>query len=313
MRIVVTGGAGFIGSTLVDRLLENGHSVVVVDNLSSGTMENLKDACAFGGDRFTFCNADIRSKETRDLLIEARADLVFHLAAQMDVRVSVADPAFDTDVNVIGSINVLEGCRRSGTSRIVFASSGGTIYGDLPDEAFPAREDGPQLPLSPYGINKKLMLDYLRAYEQMYGLSYVALALGNVYGPRQDPHGEAGVVSIFGQRLLSGLPCTIFGGGLTTRDYVYVDDVVDAFIKATSAPSGLYNVGSGIEVTTLDVYRTLANAANVDLEPEYAPPRIGELHRVWLDVNKAQKGLRWSPSTGFAEGCARTISFIRSQ
>ena len=245
--MLVTGGAGFIGSTLVDRLLAEGHTVDVVDDLSTGSLANLSDARAAAGHQLTVHQMDVRSAEVVELMARRRPEVVFHLAAQADVRVSVTDPVFDADVNVIGTLRVLEGARRAGVGRVVFAASGGTLYGEPDASELPLKESLPQRPLSPYGVSKKAALDYLVAYRELHSLEFSALALANVYGPRQDPHGEAGVVAIFAERLLRGAPVTIYGDGEQTRDFVYIDDVVDAFVRgttkggdccATSAPAG---------------------------------------------------------------------------
>ncbi|CAN5732894.1 UDP-glucose 4-epimerase [soil metagenome] len=255
MRALVTGGAGFIGSTLVDRLLAEGHAVDVVDNLSTGSLANLADARADRRHELSVHQLDIRSPELVDLLVRRRPEVVFHLAAQADVRVSVARPVFDAEVNVVGSLNVLEGARAAGARKVVFASSGGTIYGDPDPADLPVTEAHPQQPVSPYGVAKKVVGDYLHAYRVLHGLEFTALALANVYGPRQDPHGEAGVVAIFAGKLLAGEPCTIFGDGSQTRDFVYVDDVVDAFVRAASRGTGvLCNIGTATETSVLHLY-----------------------------------------------------------
>ncbi|MGI8710945.1 MAG: NAD-dependent epimerase/dehydratase family protein, partial [Acidimicrobiales bacterium] len=222
MRALVTGGAGFIGSTLVDRLLAEGHEVDVVDDLSSGSMANVADARSNPDHVFHLHRLDVRDASLVELIERRRPEVVFHLAAQIDVRTSVADPVLDAMINVIGSLNVLEGARRAGSHKVVFASSGGTIYGAPGGDDLPVKESYPQRPISPYGVAKKAVGDYLHAYREVHELEYTALALANVYGPRQDPHGEAGVVAIFAGRLLAGEPCTVFGDGAQTRDYVYV-------------------------------------------------------------------------------------------
>ncbi|HWC12315.1 MAG TPA: NAD-dependent epimerase/dehydratase family protein, partial [Acidimicrobiales bacterium] len=260
MRALVTGGAGFIGSTLVDRLLAEGHAVDVVDDLSTGSLANLAEARANPNYELTFHRLDIRSPGLAELMAYRRPEVVFHLAAQADVRVSVERPAFDAEVNVIGTVNVLEGARAAGTRKVVFAASGGTLYGDPTD--LPVRETAPQRPLSPYGVSKKAGGDYLAAYRELHGLEYTALALGNVYGPRQDPHGEAGVVAIFAGLLLSGQQCTVFGDGEQTRDFIFVDDVVDAFARAASRGDGLLvNVGTGRETSVNTLYSVMAELA----------------------------------------------------
>ena len=238
MRVLVTGGAGFIGSTLVDRLLAEGHDVDVIDDLSKGSLTNLAGARASTDSGFSFHRLDIRSPEVVDLISRRAPEVIFHLAAQADVRVSVADPVFDADVNLLGTLRILEGARAAGAQRVVFAASGGTLYGEPDVSELPLKESLPQHPLSPYGVSKKAALDYLLAYREMHSLEFAALALANVYGPRQDPHGEAGVVAIFAERLLRGQPVTIFGDGEQTRDFVYVDDVVDGFVlRGASSPA----------------------------------------------------------------------------
>ncbi len=238
MKALVTGGAGFIGSTLVDRLLAEGHAVDVVDNLSTGSLANLAEARRSRVGHLIFHQLDVRSPDLAELINKCRPEVIFHLAAQADVRVSVADPLFDADINVMGSLRVIEGARASGARKVVFASSGGTIYGSPDPSDLPVKESYPQRPLSPYGVSKKVVGDYLAAYRELHNLEFTALALANVYGPRQDPHGEAGVVAIFAGRLLSGQPCTVFGDGTQTRDFVFVDDVVDAFARAAERGAG---------------------------------------------------------------------------
>ena len=258
MRGLVTGGAGFIGSTLVDRLLVEGHEVDVIDDLSTGSLANLAEARASAGRALTIHQVDITAPAVIELIERRRPELIFHLAAQADVRVSVARPAFDAEVNVIGSLNVLEGARQAESERVVFAASGGTLYGEPTAEDLPVREAHPHQPLSPYGVSKKSVLDYLVAYRELHALEFSALALANVYGPRQNPHGEAGVVAIFAQRLLAGEPVTIFGDGGQTRDFVYVDDVVDAFVRAATRGGGLVcNIGTGIETSVQHLFSTM--------------------------------------------------------
>jgi UDP-glucose 4-epimerase len=309
-RALVTGGAGFIGSTLVDRLLAEGHTVDVVDNLSTGSLANLAEARANGTGRFHFHQLDVRSPAVVELMARRHPEVVYHLAAQADVRVSVADPVLDADINVLGSLRVLEGARGAGARKVVFASSGGTIYGDA--DQLPVKESQPQKPLSPYGVAKKAVGDYLYAYRELHGLEYTALALANVYGPRQDLRGEAGVVAIFAGRLLSGEPCLIFGDGKQTRDFVFVDDVVDAFSRAGERGTGLLcNIGTGVETSVNDLYAAMARNAGVTQPPMYGPARPGELQRNALDPSRATIHLGWKPWTTIEKGTAAVIDWSR--
>ncbi|MGP0030539.1 MAG: NAD-dependent epimerase/dehydratase family protein [Acidimicrobiales bacterium] len=314
MRTLVTGGAGFIGSTLVDRLLVEGYEVDVIDDLSTGSLSNLADARGSAGRSLTIHHLDITAPAVVDLMVRRRPALVFHLAAQADVRVSVARPAFDAEVNIVGSLNILEGARQAEADRVVFAASGGTLYGEPSPEDLPVREAHPHQPLSPYGVAKKSVLDYLVAYRELHALEFSALALANVYGPRQDPHGEAGVVAIFAQHLLQGEPVTIFGDGAQTRDFVYVDDVVDAFVRAATRGGGLVcNIGTGQETSVLDLHRTMAEQAGVDSTPVMAPLRPGELLRSSLDIERAAIQLGWRPWTSLADGTRAVLEFVRAQ
>jgi UDP-glucose 4-epimerase len=311
VKTLVTGGAGFIGSTLVDRLLADGHQVVVVDDFSSGNEDNLVGAREAGA---VVHAVDIRSDEVIDLIAGEAPEVVFHLAAQADVRVSVARPAHDASINVIGLLNVLEGARQGGSRKVVFASSGGTIYGEPDPSVLPIDESNPELPIAPYGVAKKVGTDYLRAYRAVHGLDWTSLALANVYGPRQDPHGEAGVVAIFAGLLLEGKPCTIFGTGEQTRDYVYVEDVVDAFARAGTAGSeNLFNIGTGEETSVNDLYQAMADAEGFTEPPVYAPARPGELDRSCLDAGKAQRELGWQPRMPLADGVKATLDWTRAK
>ena len=312
MRAIVTGGAGFIGSTLVDRLLAEGHSVDVVDNLSTGSLGNLTEARSSAGRHLTFHNLDVRSAEIVDLMVKRGPEVVFHLAAQADVRVSVAEPVFDADVNLLGTLRVLEGARAAAASRVVFAASGGTLYGDPDPGDLPLPESHAHRPLSPYGVSKKAAIDYLVAYRELHSLEFSALALANVYGPRQDPHGEAGVVAIFGERLLRGQPVTIFGDGEQTRDFVYVDDVVDAFVRGATRGGGLVcNIGTGTETSVNELYAEMVDQAGLEATAAYAPLRQGELLRSSLDPGRAAIHLGWKPWTSLATGTAAVLEFIR--
>ena len=314
MNVLVTGGAGFIGSTLVDRLLAEGHDVDVIDDLSTGQLGNLAGARSQTEQALKFHHLDIRSPDTVAVIERRKPEVIYHLAAQMDVRLSVKDPVFDAEVNLIGLLHVLEGARRAGTHKVVFASSGGTIYGDVAPQDLPIREGQPQRPLSPYGITKKAATDYLNAYRDLHHLEFTSLALGNVYGPRQNPHGEAGVVAIFIGLLLEGRQCTIFGDGSQTRDYVFVDDVVDAFVRATERGGGLLcNIGTGVETSTREVHDAVARAVGVQAEPINAAERPGELQRSVLDPGRAGIQLGWQAWTSFDDGVAQTVAWTRTK
>jgi UDP-glucose 4-epimerase len=299
---------------LVDRLLAEGWSVDVVDNLASGNLANLADARADRSNELTFHQIDITTPGVVELIERRQPDVVFHLAAQADVRRSVAEPAFDAMVNIIGAINVLEGARRGGARKLVFASSGGTIYGEVDPENLPVTEAHPLGPLSPYGITKRAFTDYLVAYRELYHIEYTSLALANVYGPRQDPHGEAGVVSIFAGKLLGGEPCQIFGSGEQTRDFVFVDDVVDAFFRAATKGDGLLmNIGTGRETSVNELYASMATAAGVGQPAVYAPAREGELDRSALDAGRAQIQLGWAAWTDIDTGSRAVIEWERGR
>jgi len=314
MRTMVTGGAGFIGSNLVDRLLAEGHEVDVVDDFSTGSLTNLADARGSAGRALTIHHLDITAPAVVDLMARRRPELVFHLAAQADVRVSVARPAFDAEVNIIGSLHVLEGARQAESDRVIFAASGGTLYGEPVPEDLPVREALPHQPLSPYGVSKKAVLDYLVAYRELHSLEYCALALANVYGPRQNPHGEAGVVAIFADRLLRNEPITVFGDGSQTRDFVYVDDVVDAFVRGASRGGGLTcNIGTGSETSVNELYTTMAEQAGVEPSVVMEPLRPGELLRSSLDIERASIQLGWRPWTQLADGTRAVLESVRHQ
>jgi UDP-glucose 4-epimerase len=309
MRVLVTGGAGFIGSGLVDRLLAAGHEVDVVDDLSTGKLQNLADARANPEHNLTFHNLDIRNPGLVDLMVRRQPEVVFHLAAQASVPVSVKEPLVDADINVLGSVNVLEGARQAGARKVVYAASGGTLYGE-PDDV-PVKESAPQKPLSPYGVSKMVVCDYLFAYRELYELEFSALALANVYGPRQDAKGESGVIAIWSERLIAGEPCIVNGDGRHTRDYVFVDDVVDAFARAADRGSGLIiNVSTGVETSNLELYRTMAAAVGGPAEPVFGPPRPGDVLRNTLDPGRAEIHLGWKPWTGLADGVAATLRWV---
>ncbi len=310
MRSLVTGGAGFIGSNLVDALLAGGDEVTVVDDLSTGRRENLEPGLAAGA---TLVEADIRDREALEGIAgERRPEVVFHLAAQIDVRKSIADPAFDASINVGGTANVLEAARAAGARRLVFSSTGGAIYGEGEGQELPLGEDAPLAPEAPYGQSKYAGEGYLSLYERLYGLSSVPLRLGNVYGPRQDPLGEAGVVAIFCGRLREGKRPTVFGDGRQTRDYIYVGDVVAAMLAAAeSTATGPFNVGTGVETDVLELVRALGELGGAeDFEPEFAPPRAGEVQRISIDPARARRELGWEAKTGLDEGLRLTLASV---
>ncbi|WP_367133613.1 NAD-dependent epimerase/dehydratase family protein [Saccharothrix sp. HUAS TT1] len=309
MRALVTGGAGFIGSTLVDRLLGDGHEVHVVDDLSRGARTAPADPAH--ADRFSFSRVDITSPELADVVAGFAPEVVYHLAAQIDVRVSVAEPLLDATKNVLGTVNVAEAARRAGVRKVLFASSGGSIYG-TPDE-LPVAETTPINPKSPYAASKVSGEVYLNTYRQLYGVECTHLALANVYGPRQDPHGEAGVVAIFASALLAGRPTKVFGDGGNTRDYVFVEDVVSAFVAASGEAGGgrRYNIGTGHQVSDRELHALVAKAAGAADAPELAPARLGDLRASALDPGAARRDLGWEPRVDIETGVARTVEYFR--
>jgi len=312
MHALVTGGGGFIGSTLVDRLLAEDWRVDVVDDLSTGSLTNLAGARALPDRRFSFHRLDLASPAVVDLITHRKPDVIFHLAAQMDVRVSVARPVFDATVNIIGSLNVFEGAVAAGVKKIVFAGSGGTLYGS--PEKVPTKESAAHHPESPYGVAKKAVGDYLYYYRNQLGLEYTVLALANVYGPRQNPHGEAGVVAIYSNKLLDRERPVIFGDGAQTRDFVYVDDVADAFVRAVEKGGGLtMNIGTGIETSVQGLYDLMAKLTGFREPAQYLPARAGEVLRSAVDASRAGIHLGWKPFTALDEGLARTLEHFKGQ
>lgn len=310
MRALVTGAAGFIGSTLVDRLLADGHTVVGLDNLSTGKLANLDSART--NENFEFVEADIVGDDLVAILADAKPEVVFHLAAQIDVRRSVTEPEFDATVNVVGTVRLAEAARLAGVRKVVHTSSGGSIYG-VP-ENYPVNETVPTDPESPYAASKVAGEIYLNTFRHLYGVDCSHIAPANVYGPRQDPHGEAGVVAIFAKALLSGAPTKVFGDGSNTRDYVFVDDVVDAFVRASGSAGGAqrFNIGTGVETSDRQLHSVVAAAAGAPDDPEFAPARLGDVARSCLDVRKAEMVLGWRPQVALADGVQKTVDYFRT-
>lgn len=311
MRVLVTGGAGFIGSHVADAYLAAGHEVTVLDNLSTGRRENVPTAARF-------VREDVRSPAARRLLVEGGYEVLNHQAAQMDVRVSVRDPGFDADVNILGLLNLLEGAREGRVQRVVFASSGGVVYGE--STLLPHPETAPKLPVSPYGVSKLASEYYLAQYALLYTFGVRLLRYANVFGPRQNPHGEAGVVAIFGSRLRQRRSLTVYGDGQQTRDYVFVGDVARANLLATTmppiVPTGIddlaVNVGTGRETSVNELARTLMAAAGVTVAIERAAARPGELSRSAVAIDKARAELGWCPEVTLEDGLRRTFEWISS-
>jgi UDP-glucose 4-epimerase len=307
MRSLVTGGAGFVGSHLVDALTARGDEVIVVDDLSTGRRENLADTLEAGAE---LVETDVTDSAALAGVIEARRpEVAFHLAAQIDVRISVSDPAFDLNVNVAGTINLLEAARSAAVGRIVFASTGGAIYGEGSGRDLPLDESAECLPDAPYGQSKYAAEGYLSLYARLHGMSTIALRLGNVYGPRQDPLGEAGVVAIFCGALLEGRTPRVFGDGKQTRDYVYVADIVEALLAAGSSPAvGTLNVGTGVQTSVLDLGQMISAACDRPFEPQMDAPRPGEVQRIAIDSSRAAAELGWRATTPLEEGLRQTAA-----
>ena len=303
MKIIVTGGAGFIGSNIVDALVNLRHNVFVVDNLSTGKEENINPEARF----FHVDLIDFKALES--VFVETKPEVVFHTAAQIDVRKSVENPQFDAEVNIIGSINVFELSVRYGVKRIIFSSTGGALYGE--PKILPAKEDSPIEPLSPYGVSKFATEQYLNYFNRLYGIERVILRYGNVYGSRQDPLGEAGVIAIFTSKILNNEKPVIYGDGNQTRDYIFVEDVVRANILALDGKEGIYNIGTSVETPVNDLVKMFSKILNKHIEPIYAPPRKGEVQRISLDASKAEKELGFTVEFSLEDGLRKTLEWYK--
>jgi len=303
VKVLVTGGAGFIGSHVCDEFAAHGHTVAALDNLSTGSRQNLSS-------RIPLIELDIRASETADYIAKEKPDVICHLAAQMDVRKSVQDPRFDAESNILGTLNLLEAARRVGVKKFIFSSTGGAVYGE--QDVFPAPETHPTRPVSPYGASKAAGELYLGYYRMQYGLNFTALRYANVYGPRQNPHGEAGVVAIFAQRLVNGERCIIFGDGGQTRDFVFGKDVAKANYLAFERDCvGPVNIGTGIETDINRIYQLLAAAAGVILPAIHQAAKPGEQRRSCIDPSLAHRVLGWSPTVTLEDGLRQTLAFFR--
>ena len=312
MKTLVTGGAGFIGSILVDRLLAEGHAVDVVDDLSTGSMANLTDARS-GGQEFSFQRLDIRSPDLADFVGHRRPDVVFHLAGPADVRASLSRPAEDADLSIVGSLNVLEAAWSARVAKVVFASSG-AVFGDVPPESLPVKESQIREPRSPHGVAKQAVHAYLRAYRDLHDLEFTALALANVYGPRQVGGAGGGVVSRFAERVVAGEACVISGDGTQTRDFVFVDDVVDAFARALERGGGLLlNIGTGVETPISRVHEAVNAAAGIERAAQFVPAPPGDTARSALDPTRARIHLGWKPWTSLEGGVAEVLRWMSDQ
>jgi UDP-glucose 4-epimerase len=305
VNILVTGGAGFIGSHIVDAYVKEGHNVIVVDDLSSGVREQVNPAAEFH-------QLDIRSDEVEQIFQRSAIDIVNHHAAQMDVRKSVADPKFDASVNVLGGLNIFEAAKKYGVRKIIFSSTGGAIYGE--QDYFPADEEHPVRPLSPYGITKLVTEKYLFYYKEVHGIDHVVLRYANVYGPRQNPHGEAGVVAIFAKKMLQGESPVINGDGTQTRDYTFVGDVVKGNLLALKySGSNIFNIGTGIETDVNKLFRVLRGCLNSNCPENHGPAKLGEQRRSVISYKKIERELGWSPSVEFSEGLRLTSEYFKKK
>lgn len=315
MKALVTGGAGFIGSHVVDELLFSGNEVIVVDNLSTGKLSNLDNARQHYPSKFSFFNLDILDENLQDFVVKNNPDVIFHLAAQSSVVKSVDDPLKDAYSNIIGSLNVFEGAKKAGVKKIVYAASGGTLYGQPQPDQIPVKETSISMPISPYGISKKTPIEYLFYFADAFSVKFTALAIANAYGPRQDPFGEAGVVSIFAHCLLNNRPVTIFGDGTQTRDFIYVKDVAQSFVMASEdkANNMILNVSTGKETSINELFDLISSALDTKTKPIYQKPRKGELYRIALDPLRASLHLGFKASTSLEIGISHTLKYLQSQ
>ena len=303
MKILVTGGAGFIGSHIADAYIKAGHKVVIIDNLSTGREKNINE-------RAVFLKMDIRDKAVADAFKEHRFDLVNHQAAQMDVRLSVKDPVYDAENNVIGFLNIVQNAAENSVRKVIYASSGGVVYGE--QDYFPANEEHPLRPYCPYGVTKLIGEKYLFYYSKTFGIKYTAFRYANVYGPRQNPHGEAGVIAIFLEKLFHGERAIINGDGRQTRDYVYIDDVVNANIAALeNGDNDVFNIGTGVETDVNEIYHMLNKYTGANIPEQHGPAKPGEQQRSVLHVGKAESILGWKPETNFESGIAKTVEYFK--
>jgi len=307
-KILVTGGAGFIGSHLTDALIDQGHEVFVVDNLSSGKKENLNQ-------KAVFFEMDINNKELSGIFEKERPEAVFHFAAQTNVRRSVEDPIFDARTNIVGTLNILENCRKFGVKKIIFASSGGAIYGE--PEIIPTPENAALLPCCPYGVSKLAGEKYLYFYDELFGIAHVILRFSNIYGPRQDPEGEAGVVAVFTNTLLKNKPCTIFGDGLQIRDFLFVKDAVGAAVLSldflSKQESSIFNVGTGISTNINETYNLVLRHTGGDAKPEHGPVKEGDSRKSCLECGKIKEQLGWSPKYTLEQGIEETVKWFKNE
>ena len=306
MKILVTGGAGFIGSNIADALIRDGHEVAILDNLETGFRKNVNP-------KARFYEHDIRDAAAVDRIVdEFRPEMVNHHAAQMDVRRSTRDPVYDAQCNILGSLNLILAAQRTGVKRFLYVSTGGAVYGEVPAKDLPIREDYPVNPICQYGISKHTVEHYLFLYRRLYGLSYIVLRYPNVFGPRQTPHGEAGVVSIFTGLLLNGKQCTIFGDGSKTRDYMFIEDVVRAnLLGLASDYNGIINIGSSIGTSDQQVYDAVAAGVGSSAKPIYTSVRPGEVMHICLNGGRAKEVLGWQPTVPFRDGVRKTVDYIR--